>query len=705
MALNERGLTYRFDSFAINTQDRVLLKNGETVTLAPKAADALLLLVSQPRRVLSKQEILASLWPDSFVEEGSVARNIAHLRKALADDAEQPHFIETLPKRGYRWIAEVDVADIASHPAAATPKLIYGWRGAWAALFACILLFLGVLAILRARSRLALTPEIHPFTTYRGGEYEPAFSPDGQKLAFVWNGEEQKYFDVYVRPIDSEDLTRLTSDLAGKGSPAWSRDGRLIAFLRYSEGSCCSGIYVVPAEGGPERKITSTFPFTAIYDRALDWSPVTDEIAMVDKDSAEEPLAIYIVSVKTGSRRRLTKPPAGRGDTGPAFSRDGRYVSFRRTISAAVNDIYIAPLSGGEPIRITFDNQYIPAHAWSADGGGLIFSSKRENRPGLWRVPASGGAPKLALAQYAQFLGISPAGDRLAYSQWSADTNIWRFDLTDSGANPAGPMIASTRADLSPQYSPKGDRVAFRSDRTGTDEIWICDADGRNPRVVTHWRGPLTGSPRWSPDSKRIAFDSRPGGSSQIFVVPESGGEPSQITVAAYDNTVPSWSHDGRFIYFASRRSGSREVWKVEAQPHRDADGAVQITRDGGSAAFESTDGRYVYYAKGENTNGLWRIPADGGHEEPVLPDLKKGLSGYWALCGDEILYVDSVGDAPADLFSVSLTSWRRTWLRRMPKGPIWTDSGLAVSPDRRWVLYAQADTNGSDIFLVSHFR
>jgi Tol biopolymer transport system component/DNA-binding winged helix-turn-helix (wHTH) protein len=703
MGTNERYLTYRFGPFSINSQDRVLLKSGETVLLPPKATDTLLLLVSQPRHVLSKGEILGSLWPDSFVEEGSVSRNIAQLRKALADDADSPHFIETLPKRGYRWIADVQVADIASDPGAAARNLKHGrWR-VWCALIACVLLLVAF-ALLRARSSLAVTPEVHPFTTYRGGEYEPAFSPDGQQLAFVWDGEEQKYLDVYVRAIGSEDLKRLTSDPTGKGSPAWSRDGRSIAFLRYSGDSCCSGIYVVPAEGGPERKITSTFPFTAIYDRALDWSPMTDEIAIVDKGSAEEPLAIYIVSAKTGSRRRLTKPPGGRGDTGPAYSRDGRYIAFRRTVSASVNDIYVAPAGGGEAKRLTFDDQYTSAHAWSSHGKDIVFSSKREGRAGLWRVPASGGNPKPALGEYGQFLAIAPTGDRLAFSQWSADTNIWRFDLTND-ANPDRPLIASTRADLSPQYSPKGDKITFRSSRTGNDEIWICDADGRNPRVVTNWRGPLTGSPRWSPDGRRIAFDSRPGGTSQIFVVNEAGGEPAQITAGPYDNALPGWSHDGGSIYFASRRTGARQVWKVDARTHRGADGAVQITYGGGSTAFESADARYVYYAKGENTDGLWRVPVGGGREELVWPDLKKGLSGYWALRGDEIFLVDSALGAPTDLFSVNLPSSRRSWLRRMPREPLWTDSGLAISPDRRWVLYAQADASGSDIFLVERFR
>src|SRR5260370_2486219 len=165
MATSERYLTYRFGSFAINTQDRVLLKNGEMVALPPKAADALLLLVSQPGHVLSKREILASLWPDSFVEEGSVARNIAQLRKALDDDAEQPHFIETLPKRGYRWIAGVQTGDIATHQRASTALLTHGWWRACAALIVSGYCALAAFASLRSGPIRALGPEARPFPT------------------------------------------------------------------------------------------------------------------------------------------------------------------------------------------------------------------------------------------------------------------------------------------------------------------------------------------------------------------------------------------------------------------------------------------------------------------------------------------------------------------------------------------------------------
>jgi Tol biopolymer transport system component len=120
-----------------------------------------------------------------------------------------------------------------------------------------------------------------------------------------------------------------------------------------------SGFYVIPSLGGPERRIGEAAPLPHIFDRHLDWSPDGRLLAVADKTDFAGPFGIFLLSIETGERHRITAPSAASiGDTGPAFSLDGRTLAFRRSINASVNDIYTIPVLGGEPQRLTFDHKF-----------------------------------------------------------------------------------------------------------------------------------------------------------------------------------------------------------------------------------------------------------------------------------------------------------------------------------------------------------
>src|SRR5437879_10075636 len=249
----------------------------------------------------------------------------------------------------------------------------------------------------------------------------------------------------------------------------------------------------------------------------------------------------------------------------------------------------------------------------------------------MWRIAASGGRPEsLGVGgENAYAPSVSPQGARLAYVHAEADTNIWRIERPQLATQPSigrgGPatkFIASKRQDDSPQFSSDGKKIAFRSTRSGSAEIWVCDSDGSNPIQLTFFGGPQAGSPRWSSDGQRIAFDSPKEGHTEIFVISAEGGAPRRLTIGTSDNVRPSWSKDGRWIYFGSRRSGEWQVWKVPAE----GGPAVQVTRNGGREAYESRNGKFVYYSK-LGVPGIWRVPVEGGEEIQVLD---RGIQGHW---------------------------------------------------------------------------
>jgi Tol biopolymer transport system component len=565
---------------------------------------------------------------------------------------------------------------------------------------------IGILVTLRKKPDDTL--QMTPFTTYAGGQYEPAFSPDGTRLAFVWNNGKGDVFNLYAKLVSGGDPLRLTSSPSSEGSPAWSPDGSRVAFLRYAAPPDEAGIFVLPASGGSATRFASTFPLAHIYDRHLDWSPDGKYLAVVDKESAEKPFSIFLVSPETGERRKLTDPPsANTGDTGPAFAPDSKSLSFRRTVSSGVSDIFVVPIAGGEARRLTRDNKEVGGQAWTADGSEIVFASNRGHDAGLWRAPVRGGQPRAipSMRVWANFLAIARTGQRLAFSHWFVDTNIWLMRLGSSdGAGEVTKLIASTREDRSPQFSPDGAQIAFRSDRSGWNEIWVCDSNGSHPVQLTNFRGPLTGSPHWSPDGRSIAFDSRPVGNADIFVVPAGGGSARRVTFDGADDVTPSWSNDSRWIYFASNRTGTYQVWKIAADADETKSQPVQVTHQGGFFAMERAPGNSLFYTKGPDVPGIWKV-TPSGEEMAVLDTFPAGYWGYWCVRDNGLYFVTPSTPDGGVLQLFDLNTHRTRRLAQFEHSPLFSDSGLSVSRDGASILYTSADTSGSEITLVDNFR
>jgi Tol biopolymer transport system component len=316
----------------------------------------------------------------------------------------------------------------------------------------------------------------------------------------------------------------------------------------------------------------------------------------------------------------------------------------------------------------------------------------------LWKISPGGGEPeRLQVGED----GFEPAirGNRLAYVRQTANVNIWKRTLTSSlSAGPGERFISSTRMESGPQFSPDGTRIAFESSRSGAYEVWMCRSDGSQPTQLTHFNA-MTGTPRWSPDGHEIAFDSRSAANADIFVADRDGGSPRQLTKEPSSDVVPSWSRDGRWIYFASDRTGNWQVWKM---PARGGGAAVQVTRHGGFAAFESSDGSFLYYAKGLTQPGLWRVPTGGGEEIELIPSLQPGYWGHWALVKNGIYYLDT-GPRPA-IFFFDINTRRSSHVFDLETSPAREAPGLDVSPDGKTILYTQRDALNTDIILVENF-
>jgi eukaryotic-like serine/threonine-protein kinase len=541
-------------------------------------------------------------------------------------------------------------------------------------------------------------PEVIPLTSYAGFERSPSFSPDGNQVAFSWNGEKQDNFDIYIKLIGSSNYLRLTTDPADDVSPTFSPDGRSIGFVRVSKGH--GSLIVIPSIGGHERLVAEGLPAPLPYEAShlFDWFPNGKWVV------AE---GLSLISTDSGEMRSLTSQPKLLPDFSPAVSPDGRTVAFSRTADGTLSDIYLLDLTEdlkpkGEPRRLTSLNGWNHGSAWTPNGREIIFHSFFYGRGGsLWKVQASGSREPEHLAFTggdARFPAISRSGNRLAYQREVSDANIWHLSLSGPATATGLPVrfIASTRWDVVAQYSPNGKRVAFESDRSGVYDIWVSNADGSNAVELISRAGTSCGNASWSPDGQRMAFNFDPEGNTDIYVIRTSGGKPIRLTTDPAQDEAGSWSRDGNWIYFFSRRTGQFEVWKVPSGGGKE----VQVTRNGGGKAFESPDGKSIYYKKGYESGALWKMPVSGGEESQVLPS----VDGH-AFCpvNEGIYFIpEPGGDGKSSIQFLSFATAKVKTVAPMSKRSAWR---LSVSPDGRSLLFSQLDEEGSDLMLVENFK
>ena len=597
---------------------------------------------------------------------------------------------------------------------AAVPRPKPRRRLSWALSVAAALIIatLGV-SLVRLKNEVPEAPLVAvPLTSYAGDEDEPSLSPDGTQVAFAWDGEKQNKWDIYVKQIGVEPPFRLTSDPAMNYSPAWSPDGGFIAFLRELSHDQ-TAIVLVPQRGGPERilgEVKGSMLRTLPYGPYLSWTPDSKWIVCPTPKSGERVWALHLFSTETGEQIELTDPPNSEaGDVTPAVSPDGRTLIFSRVSP----DFYNSSLwrlhlgagykPSGKEEKIESAGMTNFGAAWLPNGREFVFTSGTGTNFGLWRLGVFKGAVprRLELGVAAAQPTISRLGNRLAFQVFQYDLNIWRADLKAPGKEPSQPIrfISSTQIEQYPAYSPDGRRISFMSQRSGTNEIWICDSDGSGTRQLTSFGGAAIYGPSWSPDSQKVALTvAQKGMKEDIYVVSANGGAPRRITTDPAEDKWPYWSNDGKWIYFSSTRSGREEIWKMPSSGGE----AVQITRNSGDTPQESPDGKFLYYMKGwPDAVSVWRSSVDGKQEMKVLDSVHS--EGQWAV-GKEGIYFfrppDKMGQSDICFYEFASGQIRKVLTIQRP-----VNNHIAVSPDGRTILYPQSDASGSVLMLVDNFR
>jgi eukaryotic-like serine/threonine-protein kinase len=612
------------------------------------------------------------------------------------------------PDRRFQHMADVKVElleineESASQPAAA-PAPVRANRRGWLAAALAVALLLVAAAWLRWRPRETELPppRLVPLTSMRGWGMNPTFSPDGGQIAFAWGGEKGDNWDIYIKMIGSSETRRLTTDPAFDVFPSWSPDGRQIAFMRTSREGAPGTIHLVSPLGGSDRKLSAQ---PAAFGR-LSWSPDGRWLAAGRDRSATETdpqaSAIYLIPVLGGEPRSMTSPNADAYHDDPALSPDGRHLAYASCINFLSCYVDVVELGRdyvpqGPSRRLTRRAGWIRGLAWTRDGNSVIYGDVTSGR--LWRAWIVGDRPpeRIELAGLRAFDPATTASlDRLAFAQDSGNYDIWRFEV----GHPPEALLVSSFRDTHPHLSPNGRRIAFESGRAGDgNEIWLANVDGSSPTQLTRGPGIWQGSPRWSPDGQRIAFDCQgEDGRWDIWTIDADGGSPSRLTLDPGDENMPSWSRDGRWIYFQAYQAGATttDVWRVPATGGSEE----RVTHHGGSLAYESTDGKTLFFMRAYANAPLLALPLAGGPERELLDCVRAqgftvGPGGVYHLGCEE-------GPTGRPLYLLDFATGRDRLLGKLEKAVL----GLTVSPDGRTILYTKRVEQGADLMMIENFR
>ena len=678
----------RFGAFEADLQSKELFKEGTRIPLANQSFVALATLLERPGQLVSREELRRRLWPDDRVVEFDQGLNaiINRLREALGTGPGGAGLIETLPRRGYRFIGTLQADQPIEKPRQKRPI------GLVVVLSPLILLVGWVAAVWvpHASHPQFTNLKLTPVTSLVGREVAPDISAAGDQLLFGWNGaaESGGHFDLYSRGVDSERLVRLTHNAALGIHAVWAPGGGQIALARQTDHD--SGVFLITPDGGPERLLAPANFLNEPF-MQLSWSPDKRRVAYaaIESDGWSH---IDIADVAGSEKHSLAKP-SGCADAGtPTFSSDGRRLAFVCTASIAVYNVDVMDLASGATRSLISLQGNPQGLAWTGKSDALIVANESDTDSGIWRITLDGQSSRLLHSEGALGPGITVTEKGIAFVRESNVIDIWRADLAaPSGASEN--LISSTRTQLVPAYSPDGNRIAFQSTRSGSPEIWLADADGRNPVKLTSFNGPLTGAPGWCHDGRRIAFDSRASGSSAIYVLDVFEGRPRRLETSQANLSLPAWSQDCRWIIASNGRT---TLYRVPA-----AGGPAEQFTDKRAYRAIVIGSRVIFNVAGDTDVELWSKPVEGGAAAPLEGMAPLRYSDSWTATPRGIYYTSSSPHGPVVGFYDFSTRTTHV-VRNLESAP--TDLGglgIAVSADERWLLYTRSERSESDIMML----
>ena len=592
---------FAFGEFLLDTQEKVLLRDGKPLPITPKALQLLFVLVEKHGHLVEKDELIKLVWAGSFVEEGNLTFTIGLLRKLLGDDTKHPRFIETVPRRGYRFIAEVKESSHAALPAIANEKLdavLPPHKSYWLLAVGIVLLLsifgLGFIWFGKQAGNPAKQAKFTRLTT-NGKVTNATISPDGSSLVFAQKegiGE-----SLWRRQITTGSQTQILppQNVAFVGLTV-SPDNRYIYYSVFSQNEAVQTLSRVPISGGAPEKIPEIDS-----DVSVSFSPDGKRFAFTAVRASLKETYLKMADADGTNQKTLIKT---KGDdrmfqifqANPvAWSPDGE------TIACAVQEtdengvfyrvLLVSPQDGSE--------KYLSEKRWNTienvvwkDVNSLAVIDSEPNSPisYIWEIIRKTGKVRQLTNDFNDYQWLSSAGGNLFTVQKNVSSSLHVADFAENTKTlQAKHLFGEAGVIDNVEWSHDG-RIYYNSWSSGKNEIWQINPDGTTPRQVTT-NSHLTFSFAISSFDNTLVFSALQKGRMSLFAANSDGQNIHQLTDGIHD-FLPSFSPDGKTIVF-QRASVMPTLWRVALAGKQPS---IQLTGYHASHPAISPDGQVIVY-------------------------------------------------------------------------------------------------------------
>ena len=661
--LSQPNLRLRVGEHILDVGTLRLTTRPEYPRLTSKAVAVLLQLVRHRGATVTRDELLDRVWADRVTTQDVLTQAIKELRRAFCDDAKPSRYIETIPKVGYRLLAEVELLD---HDDAATPERMFAPQAvndpyisppvaAYATLAAVPTKrhwpwrSLGILALLVGVAAIAFflrsvppptgasrwqVADVRSLTSDPGSEDRPRISPDGTRVAYSKTDPQLHASRILMRALGQTQSLAWPSDAkANEDTPVWSPDGSSIAFERVSDNSC--ELVVTSNLGvGSHAVGNCQNPLTNYYD----WSPDASKLIIAERsERSKGHLVLTHLDLASGEKLALEYPRAPEEeDLNAHYSPDGHWIAFRRGL-APYSDLWVMTADGHNARQLTHLRSSIRGYTWSRDSSALILSSNHEGRFGLYAVELHNAAIQPLQISPAEFPDAARHDDTLVYEIPRMQYKMMELKLDGSGAAGAHALAPSTGSEMQPVFSPIDDRMAFVSDRSGAQQLWLYDnADGATT-ALTDFHDSLLSNPSWSADGSKLLITVRKPDQAQLFEIDVASRRRRLLSKAGDDVQSASYGAEpGSVLLTLGVPGKDNQLLLVEHAGNTDEQRHPLVAGIWYSEFDVRT--RQLYYSKSARYGVFVRTLSGNGELSPALL-IAPELMDHWHIVDGRIWY------------------------------------------------------------------